>query len=144
MNQPAIQWVQPGGATRQRTAGGRSDLAFLVRNYKSGTPEKRQPQGVITIYPSTMKALRWQVGDRVMVGLSPDQRDIYIKRVQVGGYALSALGGDKNKKKTGTTCSASIKSNQINFITTAEIKPSDYIVMDDGTVMFSLPAKEAA
>ena len=144
MNQPDIQWVLPGGATRQRTAGGRADIAFLVRNYKSGTPAKRQPQGVITIYPATMKALRWQVGDRVMLGLSTDRRDVYIRRVQVGGYALSALGGDKNRKKTGTTCSASIKTNQISFVATAEITPSDYIVMDDGTVMFSLPAAEAA
>jgi hypothetical protein len=39
---------------------------------------------------------------------------------------------------------ASIKSNQICFLTSAEIKPSDYIVMDDGTVMFSLPEPEAA
>ena len=134
-----INWIQPGPAAGRRTSGSKDGLAFLVRNYKSGTPAKRENQGVITVYPATMKTLRWQIGDRVMIGFSPDRRDVFIKRVPVGGYALSALGGDKGGKKKGSFCSASIKTNKTQFAVTAEIKPTDYIVMDDGTVMFSLP-----
>ncbi len=134
-----INWVQPGSTGARRAASG-SKLSFLVRNYKGGAVGPQKLQGVITVYLDTMKALRWQCGDRVMIGTSPDKRDIFIKRVPQGGYSLSALGGDKGASKLGKCVAASIKSNQIAFACDAEIGPADYIVTDDGTVMFSLPA----
>lgn len=133
-----INWVQPGH-TGRRTSGSQK-LAFLVRNYKGGSVGDKRLQGVITIYAQTMKELRWQCGDRVMVGTSPDRRDIFLKRVPTGGYSLSALGGDKRKNKTGQALACSIKSNQIAFDAEANIGPADYIVSEDGVVMFSLPA----
>lgn len=134
-----INWVQPGHSTGRRSASG-EQLAFLVRNYKGGSVGDQRLQGVITVYAQTMKALRWQCGDRVMVGTSHDKRDIFLKRVPTGGYSLSALGGDKGKNKTGKSLACSIKSNQIAFASDASIGPEDYIVTDEGVVMFSLPA----
>ncbi len=131
-----INWVVPKrGCTRNSQA--KSHLAFLVRNYKSAKSESKQ--GVITVYAATMKALRWQIGDRVMVGLSADGSDIYLKRVPTGGYALSALGGDKGKSKHGMHANASIKTNRVNFTREAEITPDDYMLTDEGVVMFTLP-----
>lgn len=134
-----INWVIPKrGCTRNSQA--KSHLAFLVRNYRSSKSENKETQGVITVYAATMKALRWQVGDRVMVGLSADGSDVYLKRVTSGGYSLSALGGDKGKSKLGTHSNAAIKTNRIKFTREAEINPADYMVTDDGMVMFTLPA----
>jgi hypothetical protein len=137
-----INWVFPQrGATRNSNG---TKLAFLVRNYKSNKQSMRDTQGVITVYAAAMKDLRWQVGDRIMVGLGADGSDVYLKRVTTGGYALSALGGDKGRSKTGTHSNAAIKTNRVQFVREAGIAPGEYMVTDDGTVMFTLPADGSA
>jgi hypothetical protein len=133
----AINWISPklGGRRPTKT---QSPLAFRVANHKGGKVGGDKLQGVVYVYPLAMKALRWQIGDRVMIGTSADKNDIYLRRVATGGYSLSPQGGDKTKKKLGTFSCAMVKTSQIQFRCAADIPPDDYIVMDDGIVMFSL------
>ena len=134
-----IKWVTPAGPGRRGGVTHPRDLAFRVANHQSGRKGSQKLAGIIYVYSDTMKALRWQVGDRVLIGTSPDGRDIYIKRVAVGGFALSATGNGNKAKKIGSSSCSTVKTTQISFLSDAGIKPSDYIVTDDGTVMFSLP-----
>jgi len=133
-----INWINPkvGGRRSSTTTTG---LAFRVANHKGGKAPHATTMGVVYVYPIAMKALRWQIGDRVMIGSSPDKRDVYIRRVTSGGFALTASGGDKKRTKQGTFACGMVKTAQIVFPDAADIGPDDYIVMDDGTVMFSIP-----
>jgi hypothetical protein len=88
-----------------------------------------------------MKHLRWLAGDRVLVGFSPDGLDIYIKRVQTGGFALSPAGG---KAHIGKLAPCSIKSSHLAFKAETTIAMDDFIVGDDGVVMFTLRDKKEA
>jgi len=82
-----------------------------------------------------MKALRWIAGDRVVIGFSDDDKDIFIKRVQNGGFSLSPIGG---KKMIGKTVACTVKSSRLAFKHTGAATQSDYVALDDGSVMFSV------
>ena len=133
-----VNWINPkvGGRRTSTTTHG---LAFRVANHKGGKAPHATMLGVVYVYPVAMKALRWQIGDRVLLGVSADMRDVYIKRVTSGGFALTASGGDKKGAKRGTFACGMVKTGQIVFPDAADISPDSYLVMDDGSVMFSIP-----
>lgn len=137
MNTTAITWVTSlrGGSKAGRLV---ADYAFSLAHHKAGN-KARSTQGAIRVSLKAMKHLRWLGGDRVLVGFSQDGMDIYIKRVQTGGFALSPVGG---KAHMGKLCPCSIKSSSLAFKVEATIAMDDFIVCDDGTVMFTLRDKK--
>jgi len=138
-----INWITP---TRGGHGGGRSlgseTYAFLLGMYGCGRGKDApvQRQGSITVAEKVRKELRWQIGDRVRVGVSANGQDLYLRRIPTGGYALSASGSRKRNEVAGKSAKANIKSARLQFpFDSATIGFGDFIVMDDGTVMFSLP-----
>ena len=131
----AIQWIIPKRGTAPGTR--LSSAAFRLSSYKSG--KHKPPQGVITVYAKTMRDLRWQTGDRVMVGL--DGHDVYLKRVPTGGYTLSATGDKKGAARVGLSANATIKSSTLPTLSGLDIPHDQYITLEDGTVMFSIKTK---
>ena len=53
----------------------------------------------IAFYENALKSLRWMVGDRVMVGYDEKAKMMAVKRVAVGGYALTKNGGGAKTNK---------------------------------------------
>lgn len=126
-----ISWITPLRG-RQNGGGHRATYAFYLTNNKAGG-KKAEIQGSIRVSEKAMKKLRWIAGDRVLIGR--DDTHLYIKRVQSGGYSLSAVGGLKNAGKA-TACS--VKSSRLSFPFPTEIAEGDYAVLDDGTVMLEV------
>jgi hypothetical protein len=128
-----INWITP---KRSQNGGGKplSEYAFSFNNHKGGKAD-RPMQGSIRVSQGTMKKLRWIAGDRVMVGC--DESNVYIKRVQAGGYALAPVGGTKN---AGKTVACSIKTSRMTFSEPKAVLPADFALLDDGTVMIEVKA----
>jgi hypothetical protein len=139
-----ITWIEPrrGAHAHSRLP---VDYAFRVSTQKSGNRANsgRAEQGAITVSEKAMRALRWQVGDRVMIGRSEDGADVYLKRVPTGGYQLSARGSVDRAKAVGTATVCIIKSARLVFDEPATIGHNDYVVLDNGAVMFTLPKRGA-
>lgn len=134
----SINWIEPMRGSGLRPTGARSpDYAFIVASHKAGK-NARGHQGIIRIGIGVMKQMRWIAGDRVMVGFSDDKLDVYLRRVQVGGYALSAIGGKQN---AGKCVACSIKSSRFPFGEHQVIAMGDFLVQDDGVIMFTLRPK---
>jgi hypothetical protein len=133
----AINWIVPkrGGSTGRPS----TDYAFSIGEQVCGKPGKRETQGAIRISVAAMKHLRWIGGDRVLIGFGPDGFDVYMKRVKDGGYALSPVGGKEN---TGKTVACTVKSSRLVFPRKTDISMNDFLVSDDGTVMFTLREKK--
>jgi hypothetical protein len=134
----AINWINPARGRTSTTGGSKpADYSFYVSNCKSGRKEREEQQGSIRVSMLAMKKLRWIGGDRVQIGV--DDKHVYVKRVQTGGYALSPVGGVK--KNAGKLTACNIKTSRINFKATACITEKDYVVLEDGTVMFEAAAE---
>lgn len=125
-----INWI---ASARGGNSGGRgADYAFYLSNHAAGRVKGKAAvvQGSIRVSAEAMKRLRWIAGDRVMIGR--DETHVYLRRVPVGGYALSPTGGGK---KSGTVVACNIKTSRICFPTQTYCNEGEYAVLDDGTVM---------
>ena len=136
-----INWIEVKRPGRAPGVGKPLDYSFRISSHSSGRKEDESKQGCIGVTEVTMKALRWQIGDRVLIGMSTDKCDIFLKRVPTGGLALSVAGSHKTKDCVGKSLNASVKSSSLvfNLAETVYIGTNDYIVIDDGVVMFSIP-----
>lgn len=129
--QLAINWIAPQRVVRQSAKS-----RFAIRISKTRSGESRR-HSVFTLYEPLMIEMRFQCGDRFLVGET--ETHIALKRAS-GGVAgfLSGpggKGGEEREKLLGTTCMTSFRLTSDLVKEQREYTREELTILDDGTIL---------
>ena len=113
-----IQWATPkrkGGASASNKSG-----VYLA---SSRAGEGRQLQLTIGIQADAMKAMRWVVGDRVILGCD-SKTGIFVLCRHPDGFKLTPRSTRKRQDSAGLCIAASVKMGTPSFIDEDKIPAS--------------------
>lgn len=109
----SFTWLQPhrGGTTgtaRNRTHEG---IRITVTSTRRADGKQPAPQIVAVVEEDFMRQMRWQAGDRMLIGINDEA--IALKRVTEHGYALSPINVDKAAREAsfGKSVRSTIKAS---------------------------------
>ena len=86
-----ISWM---GKSSNRSITSKPEEQYLLISYS--TKKDGIKRSAFTFYEPFVKELRWQLGDKIMVG-EDTKGNVVIKRVTSGGYSLSTSVAQENR-----------------------------------------------
>jgi hypothetical protein len=136
-------WVEPHFGT----GGGKVDESSwcrvsMTRKNSNKSKKTGTTSGMaIAFYIPALAALRWMIGDKIIVGYDNSAKMIAIKRVTSGGYTLTANGGVKTKTKKPRSARVTIpKPANIDSKFDGITFSKDDAQIVDGMLLLGLPS----
>lgn len=130
-----FNWIEP-----KRSAGRSGHVKANAWGRISFTNKsKGLPYISVVLYEQSLKALRWLIGDRVLIGYDEKAKMIAVKRVSSGGFAITKNGGSaKTSHKSARIAVVKPKNIDVRFEQIVFDNDSAQIV--DGMLLIGLPS----
>lgn len=140
-NEVKIDWIEPMRKGGGRLPTGKSVAVRIGRHVRNGNKDST-PQSCITLYQELMEEMRFQSGDRFMVGDAGSH--IALRRTTGKGYASGPLGkgGESRNSLLGTSCASAIKFTSDIVPANDSFSRDEIRIMTDGTIL--IPKKRGA